>query len=49
MNDMIYLYCVSQVAGSPPKADSEAEHGSVMTTDNVSQEKVSPYQLDSEK
>ena len=35
---------VSQAGESPPQVHSELEHGTVMTNDNASQEKVSKYQ-----
>ena len=35
---------VSQAGESPPQVHSELEHGTVITNDNASQEKVSQYQ-----
>ena len=35
---------VSQAGESPPQVHSELEHGTVMTNNNASQEKVRKYQ-----
>ena len=35
---------VSQAGESPPQVHSELEHGTVITNDNASQEKVSQHQ-----